>query len=738
MAGVKIGAKIHMMREYAQSHLPTKSVQGMDGKKSTEEAHNVNFVTVKEGNEEYEVFYQEDKDPIHLVIEEIRAIVVEQKLFSLKKEPTQEQVLNNLYAVKVNILGFGIEPDCAVVAPTAETSLKFKKEVVDQLEEIKSLLSSKDINPEIKKAALTQIFTEVTSQSLKPSHLAKALTNLRLANTKLGQAAHEIAYCQLEHQADEFLISHPSHTTNAKFNRNYLIDSCAEKYGFKIKYKPTEKALAWALQSEECRAAFESQVESALAPRMLVLELVKISVEEVKSKCSMKTKEDKVRYQVGAFKSLTKTALYTGLSTRELKTLLGGYSEAEIFESLHHKIAEHIAKIIKQPTELVDVVKTDSCTRIVSLSDLFFSLEANDDTKRSTPTISCLSKVDLASIPAKQAIALIHQFINQTTDFDELKSFCCACLWDKSGKFAAFLGADPTSASHEFLKEIVRQRFNETVMQAAVIEWSKQQTAFSKEYDRVSIMCRLPEVTASLLKVHPKLGGLDMKDPRLVEPRLPKFIEESFLQEHATEDLLQTWLYKAYERNDSKSIARLCRFGADPNRAEPVTGTFPIQAVCMGGHVELLKELLKMETCELGVVLGSQENILHLACYCGNREVVGILLKNLDPSIINGQEQHGKTALMVTAEKGDIELVKQLLESKKVAQNVYDREGRSVQHIAYDNGHIEILKALIKVSDLETLEHLDNVYRWSIGMYAIADRQFNLLGLITSKIPKAD
>ena len=223
-----------------------------------------------------------------------------------------------------------------------------------------------------------------------------------------------------------------------------------------------------------------------------------------------------------------------------------------------------------------------------------------------------------------------------------------------------------------------------------------------------------------------------MTDSRLVDPDLPSHLEESFLQKHATEDLLQTWLYKAYERNDLTSIKKLRKFGADQTKAEPATGTFSIQAVCMNGHHERLNELLKNEKCDVEVTLCEQENLLHLACYCGDKKTVGILLTRLGKEIINGRATKDQTPIMIAVIKEDHDLVKQLLGSKKIDQNIYDEDNCSVQNIAYDNELFEVVETLVKVSDLETLNHLDN-NNWSIGMHAFYDRKGKMLGIINSR-----
>lgn len=62
---------------------------------------------------------------------------------------------------------------------------------------------------------------------------------------------------------------------------------------------------------------------------------------------------------------------------------------------------------------------------------------------------------------------------------------------------------------------------------------------------------------------------------------------------------------------------------------------------------------------------------------------------------MNIQNARGQTPLHIAAQKGDISIVRLLLDSKTVNVNAQDSSGATPLHLASENGHIEVVKLLV-------------------------------------------
>jgi ankyrin repeat protein len=106
-----------------------------------------------------------------------------------------------------------------------------------------------------------------------------------------------------------------------------------------------------------------------------------------------------------------------------------------------------------------------------------------------------------------------------------------------------------------------------------------------------------------------------------------------------------------------------------------------------------LQEALQQEV-DLNVRDGSGETALMLTARCGNEEMFQLLLnREANPHLTNLK---GQTALMIAAQSGQVKMTHQLLYREGIQVNQQDIWGQTALMKASENGHLAIVKALLK------------------------------------------
>ncbi|KAG5591612.1 hypothetical protein H5410_042126 [Solanum commersonii] len=116
------------------------------------------------------------------------------------------------------------------------------------------------------------------------------------------------------------------------------------------------------------------------------------------------------------------------------------------------------------------------------------------------------------------------------------------------------------------------------------------------------------------------------------------------------------------------------------------------------GHVELVREIVKLFPEMVSAENRDQETPLHEACREGRVEIVRILVEN-DPSIAYKSNLWDKSVLYVACERGRIEVVKYLLHNNNMHMLLMLEVDMSTTslHAAASSGHTEVVKELVKV-----------------------------------------
>ncbi|KAM7508867.1 hypothetical protein LguiA_019320 [Lonicera macranthoides] len=116
------------------------------------------------------------------------------------------------------------------------------------------------------------------------------------------------------------------------------------------------------------------------------------------------------------------------------------------------------------------------------------------------------------------------------------------------------------------------------------------------------------------------------------------------------------------------------------------------------GNIEYLYKLLEEDRCMLhSVELAGGETPLHIACMAGHLNFVREVLK-LRRDFAEELNQDGFTPLHIAAAHRHIEIVKELLKMDRYLCNLEGREGRIPLHCAVIRGKIVVVKELLSAS----------------------------------------
>ncbi|XP_067661695.1 ankyrin repeat domain-containing protein 50-like [Haliotis asinina] len=123
----------------------------------------------------------------------------------------------------------------------------------------------------------------------------------------------------------------------------------------------------------------------------------------------------------------------------------------------------------------------------------------------------------------------------------------------------------------------------------------------------------------------------------------------------------------------------------------------PLMVAACEGHIAVF-DLLTSRSADVHLVDEQKSNILHIACMCGKVKMVKhIISKNI--VYINSKGPWMRTVLMLTAEKGNVELAKFIV-TKGGDMSLVDSNENNLLHIACSNGHVEMVKYILRESSV--------------------------------------
>ncbi|XP_067659823.1 putative ankyrin repeat protein RF_0381 isoform X2 [Haliotis asinina] len=123
-----------------------------------------------------------------------------------------------------------------------------------------------------------------------------------------------------------------------------------------------------------------------------------------------------------------------------------------------------------------------------------------------------------------------------------------------------------------------------------------------------------------------------------------------------------------------------------------LNGKTPLMFAINFGHVQVF-ELLVSKGCILPIVEENGKNILHMACVKGNVDMVRHILNKSIVSV-DGEDSMGKTPVMLAVESGHTDVF-QLLVSKQCDIHKTCHDGNNILHTSCSRCHVDIVKHIV-------------------------------------------
>ncbi|HYC83088.1 MAG TPA: ankyrin repeat domain-containing protein [Candidatus Paceibacterota bacterium] len=159
-------------------------------------------------------------------------------------------------------------------------------------------------------------------------------------------------------------------------------------------------------------------------------------------------------------------------------------------------------------------------------------------------------------------------------------------------------------------------------------------------------------------------------------------------------------LLGVFAKNDKRNIEvalKAIRDGADVN-TQAFFGETPLVWAASKGYVEVVRPLIERGADVAGIAEGGR-TALRAAVRGGNEEILGLLLESgkITPEYINtpADTEKGETLLMEAVEKGDLPLVKKLIEVG-AAVDKQDINGRTALSVSARNAEMQISAYLLE------------------------------------------
>ncbi|XP_046562347.1 serine/threonine-protein phosphatase 6 regulatory ankyrin repeat subunit C-like [Haliotis rubra] len=142
-------------------------------------------------------------------------------------------------------------------------------------------------------------------------------------------------------------------------------------------------------------------------------------------------------------------------------------------------------------------------------------------------------------------------------------------------------------------------------------------------------------------------------------------------------------------------------------------GRTPVMTAADFGHMNIF-DFLVSKGCDLSVVDANGDNILHVACYCGNVDMVKHLLSQKVCGI-ESRGKYGRTPIMTAAFFGRVPVFELLLDLG-ADLSVADDDGDNILHVACLGGNVAMVEAIVS-KDVLPLESR-GTYRRTPVMHA--------------------
>ena len=150
--------------------------------------------------------------------------------------------------------------------------------------------------------------------------------------------------------------------------------------------------------------------------------------------------------------------------------------------------------------------------------------------------------------------------------------------------------------------------------------------------------------------------------------------------------------------NDLTLINKLLSRGADVNVCDESGTQTPLISAVTNGHPEAVALLASQPSCNINFETSDGYTVLIWASIYFHPEIVRTLLQH--GALIDYETKTGKTALIAASLFGEVSAVQMLLSAGAMVDYRTKDEENSALLCAAKNGHINIVKALIRGYDI--------------------------------------
>ncbi|KAL0394205.1 UNVERIFIED_CONTAM: hypothetical protein Slati_4386700 [Sesamum latifolium] len=160
-----------------------------------------------------------------------------------------------------------------------------------------------------------------------------------------------------------------------------------------------------------------------------------------------------------------------------------------------------------------------------------------------------------------------------------------------------------------------------------------------------------------------------------------------------------------------------------------VSSETPLHVAAMLGHIDFVKEIVRIKPQLTSDLNSLRSSPLHLASANGHVHVVRLLL-SVDPRMCLARDKNGMTPLHLSAVKGRLEVMKILLQAKPAAAQVTVYRGENILHLCVKGYQMEALRLLLNTISYPEFINSKDTDGNTILHLAVADKQVETINFL--------
>ena len=177
---------------------------------------------------------------------------------------------------------------------------------------------------------------------------------------------------------------------------------------------------------------------------------------------------------------------------------------------------------------------------------------------------------------------------------------------------------------------------------------------------------------------------------------------EKYISSHSTVGDAEstTLLHMACQGGHIRLVRRLIKkYAADVNARDSNKNT-PLSLAAWKGHRNVVHELIEVFKCNCYVKGFKKRTLLHQACLGGHLELTDMLISKYKFQL-HIKDKSKNAPICLAARKGHRRLVTQLIDKHECAPNIIGSAGKTLLHHACEGGHLKLARILVSEYGLD-------------------------------------